>query len=70
MGKKTFTAFVLNSGNVLPGGSQKCANSNGWTYYCGYWKDDKSCSPKENKSANGNSCLGRLIDEGWKFTYY
>ena len=68
LGKVAFTVFVLNSGKVVPGGSQKCKSQHG--YYCTYWKNDKNCSPKENKNASGNSCLGRIIDEGWKITYY
>ena len=77
-GRNVFSAFVFNSERVIPGGGQYCSRG---AYYCTYWtKDCNVDAPKREDPEEGNlgwlsgdgsgfSCLGRIIEDGWKMNY-
>ncbi len=71
IGYDMFSAFVMQSEEVIPNGAKICGTAQppyGWTYYCGSWEIQKTCNPTEETSS-GYGCLSRIIEDGWQINY-
>lgn len=70
LGYDMFSAFVMQSEDIVPNGSAVCGNGAppyGWTYFCGAWQN--SCNPETSTTPSAYGCLSRIIEDGWQINY-